>query len=169
MIDPRRWLVTVLALVVSGGCSSSAGSPEPGAAPQARPADVVESTAAREAPAADTAGVAGATVPPFTESQAGRGLEVFRTVCAECHYRSDFRGSQFRFDWRRRTVGDLYGIVVETMPEEDPGGLDPQQYADVVAFILSLNGFEAGEDELVADEEALRAYSLAGLEGRRPE
>ena len=94
-----------------------------------------------------------------------RGLDVYRDVCADCHYRSDFRGTQFQFEWRRRSVRDFYRIIVETMPEEKPGELDPQQYVDVVAFLLSLNGFTPGDAELVADEEALRAYSMAAPGG----
>ena len=47
------------------------------------------------------------------------------------------------------------------MPEENPGELAPQEYIDVVTFVLSLNGFLPGDTELVADEEALRAFSMA--------
>jgi len=127
----------VVACLVLGGCSSlGAGTPEEG--PPAR----------------------AATVASFTESQVERGLAVYRDVCVECHYRSDFRGTQFQFEWRRRSVGDFYQTIVESMPEDDPGGLDLQGYIDVVAFLLSLNGFSAGNDELVADEELLRSFSM---------
>jgi len=104
---------------------------------------------------------AAAPSAPYTEAQAERGLEVFRDVCVECHYRSDFRGTQFQFEWRRRSVRDFYKTIVETMPEENPGELAPQQYIDVVTFLLSLNGFPAGDTELVGDEETLRAFSMA--------
>jgi polar amino acid transport system substrate-binding protein len=35
-----------------------------------------------------------------------------------------------------------------TMPEDNPGSLKPQQYADVVAYFLELNGYPEGKAEL---------------------
>jgi len=147
----RRLHVVLVSLTVVA-CSSYGGGPE-GAVPPVEAASAVAETAATAASVPASA--------PYTEAQAERGLEVFRDVCVECHYRSDFRGTQFQFEWRRRTVRDFYKTIVETMPEEDPGELDPQQYIDVVTFLLSLNGFPAGETELVGDQEALRAFSMA--------
>lgn len=140
-----RSLSAVVAFTGVVGCSS-AGPPSSGQAPSRGP----------EASPAEAAASAS-----FTQSQAERGLAVFRDVCVECHYRSDFRGTQFQFEWRRRSVGDFYKTIVENMPEDDPGALDPQEYIDVVAFLLSLNGFSAGSDELLADEELLRGFSMA--------
>ncbi len=155
ILFPRRLHVVLVSLTLVA-CSSYGGGPEEAAPPVG--AGGVEAAS----PVAETAATA-AVVPasaPFTEAQAERGLEVFRDVCVECHYRSDFRGTQFRFEWRRRTVRDFFKTIVETMPEENPGELDPQQYIDVVTFLLSLNGFPAGDTELVGDQEALRAFSM---------
>ncbi len=135
-----RSLSAVVAFTAFVGCSSQGGSLD-----EAGP------------PAPDAA----ADRASFTESQVERGLDVYRAVCSECHYRSDFRGTQFQFEWRRRSVGDFYQTIVDQMPEDDPGTLNPQEYIDVVAFLLSLNGFLAGNDELVADEELLRDLSMA--------
>jgi quinoprotein glucose dehydrogenase len=99
----------------------------------------------------------------FTEEQAERGRAAFREVCSECHYSSEFRGAQFEFEWKRRTARDLFRTISRTMPEDAPGSLAPGQYADVVSYLLQLNGLPAGGRELPADAEALRAYSLAGL------
>ena len=41
------------------------------------------------------------------------------------------------------------------MPEDAPGSLPDQEYVDVVAYILELNGHDAGEGELSATEESL--------------
>jgi hypothetical protein len=97
-----------------------------------------------------------------------RGVEVFREACADCHYRSELRGTEFQLAWRGRTVWDFYEIVKETMPEEDPGALDPQQYIDVVAFVLSLNGFPEGEVELAGEDALLDAFSMAAPTGGTP-
>jgi len=109
-------------------------------------------------------GDAEASTAPFTEMQADRGLQVYRGTCSECHTRSEFRGEEFQADWRDRSVWVFYRNILRTMPEDNPGGLDPQQYVDVVAFILGLNGFPAGDVELVAEEGELRAYSMAAPE-----
>jgi len=86
---------------------------------------------------------------------------VFRSTCTECHYSSEFSDRSFKFKWRRRTAGDLFGHISTSMPEDAPGSLEPQQYADVVAYILRMNGFATGAGELPADEAALDAISLA--------
>ena len=99
----------------------------------------------------------------YSEGQADRGRAVFSGVCSECHYSSEFRGRQFQFAWRRRSVGDLFDHVSETMPEDAPGSLEPGQYADVVAYILRLNGAEPGPVELLPDPSALKAYGLGTL------
>ena len=63
--------------------------------------------------------------------------------------------------WRRRTARDLYREIRRTMPDDRPGSLAPQLYADVIAYMLELNGYPAGPTELPPDEEALRSLSLA--------
>ena len=45
-------------------------------------------------------------------------------------------------------------------PPEQPGKLTPQQNADVVAHILSVNGFPAGAAELPSDVEALKRIRI---------
>ncbi len=38
-----------------------------------------------------------------------------------------------------------------TMPEGSPGSLSSEEYADILAFLLRLNDYPAGEEELPAD------------------
>lgn len=104
----------------------------------------------------------------YSEAQAARGRNAFRATCAECHYSSEFRGTQFQFAWRRRSVADLYLEIVRNMPEDDPGSLEDQVYVDIVAYILQLNGFPAGGRELPPDETALEKFGMAAPEGRGP-
>ncbi len=99
--------------------------------------------------------------PSFSAEQADRGRGVFRSSCTECHYSNEFSDRSFKFKWRRRTAGDLFGHISTSMPEDAPGSLELQQYADVVAYILRMNGFETGVGELPADKAALAAISLA--------
>jgi hypothetical protein len=43
------------------------------------------------------------------------------------------------------------------MPQDDPGSLTPAQYADVVAYILQINGVTPGDRELPPDAAQLRS------------
>jgi hypothetical protein len=41
------------------------------------------------------------------------------------------------------------------MPKNDPGSLNPEQYAEVVAYLLKMNAMPAGTTELLPDSSAL--------------
>jgi alcohol dehydrogenase (cytochrome c) len=46
------------------------------------------------------------------------------------------------------------------MPPDRPGGLSPQTYANLTAFILSNNGYPASEKELPLDPDAQQKMTL---------
>lgn len=96
----------------------------------------------------------------FTESQANRGRQTFGLVCSECHDTSDFRGDDFEWEWRRRSVWDFYRRLRETMPEDRPGSLSPTTYADVISYILQLNDYVSGRTELSPSEESMDSIQL---------
>lgn len=136
------------------GC---AGSPE------APPASPSPESAAVETPAPDDAPPAAASpalVAFYTEEQARRGQRAFRQVCSDCHYTSEFKGPVFTDVWARRTARDLYRELRRTMPDDNPGGLPRQTYVDVMAYILELNGYPAGSDELPPDDQVLGSFRL---------
>ena len=123
----------MLPLAVAAALSAACASGLPGEAdPPARIEP--EAPAIHPEPEAPSGGI-------FTEEQAERGRSSFRSICSECHYSSEFRGTQFQFEWRRRTVWDFYREISRTMPEDAPGSLDPQQYVDIVSYVLRANGF----------------------------
>jgi hypothetical protein len=39
--------------------------------------------------------------------------------------------------------------------EDDPGGMKPEEYAAVIAYLLRLNGFPTGQADLPTSKEAL--------------
>lgn len=92
----------------------------------------------------------------YTEDQAARGKTAYSAGCAKCHGEKltgtetapPLVGSAFLDDWKGRTAGDLLAIVAKTMPSDDPGTLSAAQYADITAYLLSANGFPAGDKEL---------------------
>lgn len=140
-------------LLVLSACASS-GSPGPAAAaPDPAPATEAAQTAA-----------AGATaMTSFTDDQADRGREVFRSQCTECHSSSEFSDSQFKFKWSRRHAGSLYQMIQTQMPETAPGSLTDEETVDLVSYILRMNGFEPGASELAADRSVLDGISLSSI------
>jgi S-disulfanyl-L-cysteine oxidoreductase SoxD len=91
----------------------------------------------------------------YTAEQAAEGQRIFTTVCAVCHGRNEFTGPIFQLTWMHEPVGHLFQHVSTAMPQDDPGSLDPERYAAVVAYMLQLNGRPAGERRLPADAELL--------------
>ncbi len=137
-------LIVALALA---GCASSAG----GAGAQAPPPPP---------PAGDPPSLAGGV---YTTAQAAAGAEVFTAVCAECHDTIEFRGSDFWFNWEGSNLGRLMRVMVETMPEDDPGSLPREQYLAVVAYVLELNQFPVGSAPLPDDADYLSALVFERL------
>ena len=99
----------------------------------------------------------------YTEEQAKRGRRAFQRGCTECHG-EDLRGGEeapglmgreFVSFWSDTSVGELFELTRETMPEENPGELSNQTYADILAYLLQANKFPAGDDELEPDVERL--------------
>jgi alcohol dehydrogenase (cytochrome c) len=56
--------------------------------------------------------------------------------------------------WRAGQRG-FFDQIKMTMPADAPESLKPQEYADVIAYLFSVNKFPAGEKELPADQTAL--------------
>ena len=96
----------------------------------------------------------------FTARQASRGETKFRQVCASCHRINDFTGGRFRVLWVGRTVGDLFLTVSTLMPEDNPGSLSPEEYADIVGYMLRENHYPAGEGDMAADAPTLRGIRI---------
>lgn len=105
----------------------------------------------------------------FTTEQAERGRGVYTSSCAACHMSTQHSGGTFANTWHNRRVSDLYELLYSTMPLDAPGSLSAQQYIDVVAYMLQLNGHPAGTSALPPDLAALRKLridirSTAGLQ-----
>lgn len=96
----------------------------------------------------------------FTARQASQGGTRFRQMCVTCHSINDFRGARFRLGWVGRTVGDLFLVMSTLMPESDPGSLSPEEYANIVSYMLSENGYPAGEVDLAADQPTLASIRI---------
>ena len=97
----------------------------------------------------------------YSDSQATRGSQIFRSICTDCHVASYFTATAFRSAWGGRSAAELFEVMRTTMPQDNPGRLRRQEYADVLAYIFSLNGMPPGDIDLPPDAEALRAITFA--------
>jgi mono/diheme cytochrome c family protein len=141
-------LVNAALVIMLAGCAST---------PETGPATAVAPTPQPPAAAAPEASGGNAF---YTSRQATRGDGLFRDNCVSCHASSEFRGSSFQRRWTNRAVGDIYEFVLYSMPDDNPGGLPEQTYADIVAYMLQLNDFPAGESELPTSMDALMEMKM---------
>jgi S-disulfanyl-L-cysteine oxidoreductase SoxD len=106
----------------------------------------------------------------FTAAQQERGAAIYNRECSTCHGETlkggegspPLVGPTFTTNYKGQTVADLFTRIRETMPAppEQPGKLTAQEYADVVAHILSANGFPPGTVELSSDVEQLKRLAI---------
>ena len=70
-----------------------------------------------------------------------------------------------RFRWSGLSVGDIFATIRTTMPQGAPASLSRQAYADLAAFLLSVNDYPAGDEELEPDVATLEPIRI---ESQRP-
>jgi mono/diheme cytochrome c family protein len=100
---------------------------------------------------------ANAATPPalYTSAQASSGATVYAQNCAMCHGDNleggaapALVGQSFASAGSGATVGSIFTTIAQQMPATSPGSLTQDQYTDVMAYILSKNGYTAGSTAL---------------------
>ena len=124
-------LLSIACLVLAGAIATRAQAPPP---------PKVVST---------TAGV-------YTAAQASRGEQVYYAICVSCHPKGTYSAPAFRAKWNGHLLSELFNFISTQMPKEQPGTLEDDEYADVVAYLLKINGAPAGKTALPADPKALK-------------
>ena len=111
--------------------------------------------AALPASAAQTSSVDGWYAP----DQATRGKGSYNANCAVCHGSSlqggagpALSGASFAAKWRDRPLRDLYTVAHDQMPLTAPGKLPPKTSFDILAYLLSFNGFQASTKAVSASD-----------------
>lgn len=109
----------------------------------------------------------------FTATQGERGEIKYLRTCRECHERNlmgggyddipPIKGEEFLSNWISWSVGDLFDFIQNEMPpkEKDRVGIEPGDYADILAYILVQNGFPSGQAELPPEFEPLFEIDMA--------
>ena len=89
----------------------------------------------------------------FTKEQQYTGGAAFEKTCASCHGTEleggagpPLTGANFKILSTKvdATIGDIFTYMTTNMPMNDPASLSHEQYVDIMAFILSKNGYHAG-------------------------
>jgi mono/diheme cytochrome c family protein len=101
----------------------------------------------------------------YTTEQANRGKPVYDGKCASCHGSMSsvtpdmaplLNDSGFQNLWKDRSLAQLFSRIRETMPQDKPNTLSPEETADIVAYILNGNQLPAGDMPLPTDLEILK-------------
>ena len=113
----------------------------------------------------------------YSADQATRGKAVYEAYCTRCHGlnmtggRLDaaggpaLAGQVFWLNWEGTTLSSLFSKVSKTMPLDSPASLRTDDYADVVAYILSGNTFPAGRGEILSSAAGLDHVRIARKAG----
>ncbi len=99
----------------------------------------------------------------YTTAQAEIGRRVFENECALCHASAEFSGRVFQLTWAGRPLSGFFFQISNTMPLEAPGSLPTEEYVAVLAYILELNGYPAGDEPLPAEASELSEIQLDRL------
>jgi mono/diheme cytochrome c family protein len=104
----------------------------------------------------------------YSEDQAEKGKVEYETHCAVCHQNdltgrasggegAELVGNTFARKWEFQNLNQLFSEIKKRMPRDNPGTLSDEAYLNIVAYMLQVNKFPAG------DPLALNAASLGGI------
>lgn len=89
----------------------------------------------------------------YTKDQAKIGEGLYAQHCILCHDKKYFRPVLKR--WEGQPINVLFTVMATSMPENNPGFLTEKEYVDILAYVLSLSRYAAGDAELDYQDDAL--------------
>jgi quinoprotein glucose dehydrogenase len=95
----------------------------------------------------------------YSKDQAKIGEELYANHCLLCHDKKYFR-PVFKA-WEGKTLGTLNTVMNTSMPQSNPGSLPLKDYVDILAYMLSLNRYPAGDGPLTNDNNRLDSITIA--------
>jgi mono/diheme cytochrome c family protein len=99
----------------------------------------------------------------FSAEQAQRGRSGFLWNCMECHELEEYTAAgAYLEEMEGKRIWEVFEFIWSEMPEDNPSWLEPEEYADILAYILSVYGMPAGEQELPTDKAKLEAIVVQG-------
>jgi mono/diheme cytochrome c family protein len=120
------------------------------------------------APAQKSATTRSTLTGVYSAQQAARGQDVYAGMCKSCHTAATHTGAAFEKSWSGHSLSELFGFISTRMPKNEPGSLAPEEYVDVLAYLLKLNQMPAGAAELPADTTVLGAIRIETHAAAKP-
>jgi len=96
----------------------------------------------------------------YTAEQALRGDTLNAVHCGLCHSLDEWTSPSFLNNWMGNPVSYLFEVIRSTMPPLNPGHLTPDQYVDIIAYLLHLNGAPVGEVPLSSEKAVLESILM---------
>jgi mono/diheme cytochrome c family protein len=104
----------------------------------------------------------------YTEQQAERGAAAYAEHCADCHgsllegieAAPTLTGAAFYGKWDGETLAALVERIRVSMPPNAPGSVARAQIVDILAHVLRVGGYPAGDSPLDAQAGTLAAISV---------
>jgi cytochrome c len=94
----------------------------------------------------------------YSKEQAKIGEKLYADQCLLCHDKKYFRPVLKR--WEGQPISVLFTVMSTSMPESNPGFLTEKEYVDILAYILSLSRYAAGDAELDYKDGALNELAV---------
>ncbi len=109
-----------------------------------------------------------ASLATFTPDQAAAGRTLYAAQCGNCHgknlsgseFATPLNGTAFSLNWGGKTVAELFTFIRTRMPPTAMGSLTPQATADLLAYLLQVNGAKSAEGSLATDATQLAALHI---------
>ena len=106
----------------------------------------------------------------YSDLQADRGERAYGQTCAHCHGLSlegdgareipTLVTDQFLRRWRGKPVQTLFDSLMRSMPADARGSLTPRATADMVAYLLRVNGAPSGDMPMPSERDALASLVI---------
>ena len=97
----------------------------------------------------------------FSVAQVERGRDSFTWICMDCHEIEEFTGvGAYLEEMEGKTVWEVFEYIWAEMPEDNPASLEPAEYADILAYTLSVYGLPAGEADMPTDRAVLEEVTI---------
>jgi S-disulfanyl-L-cysteine oxidoreductase SoxD len=98
----------------------------------------------------------------YAKAQAAHGAELYVKYCERCHDPAKVpagkkpgppvTGEKFIDKWQDHTLGELFASIFTTMPSDGSAVLSEAETLDLVAYLVSANGFPEGPAPLKNDD-----------------
>jgi S-disulfanyl-L-cysteine oxidoreductase SoxD len=98
----------------------------------------------------------------YAKAQAAHGAELYVKHCERCHDPAKVpagkkpgpavTGPKFLDKWQDHTLGELFTSIFTTMPNDGSAVLSEEETLDLVAYLVSANGFPDGAAPLKNDD-----------------